>query len=172
MILGRFDSFLLKLINRPFNPYLNLFCILILFSIYFYLFSLFFLLYRRKQKEELFHLLVTSAVGLFTATLLKYATNIPRPNFNPILKRSDPSFPSRHSLMAGLGLHFSFKAFYKALKAISTIYILLVLFSSVYVGVHYPSDVIVGFLIGLLIPRLISRKTSNRLLERILRLMP
>lgn len=168
MNFSNIDLLLLKLINQPFLIYLNIFFMVVVFSVYAYIFFLFFILYRRKQRRASFHLLLTCLIGFATVTIIKHITAVPRPEFNPILRRVDPSFPSRHSFAAGLGLYFTYKTFDKLIRALTTIYLLLIPFGSVYLGVHYPSDVMVGLAIGLLVPKIISQKVSTKLENKLI----
>jgi membrane-associated phospholipid phosphatase len=48
------------------------------------------------------------------------------------------------------------------------IYLLILIpLSSLYSGVHFPSDLIVGALLGLIFPKILTEKTSSKILERI-----
>jgi len=158
-----FDLLLLGMINRPFNPYINLFFVFVVFSVYAYVFLLFFILYKKKRWPDLVHLFINTFAGIAIVTAIKYLTNVPRPELSPILLRLDPSFPSRHAFISGLSVYFSNKIFKGALKALSIIYLFLIPIGSVYIGVHYPSDVIVGFLIGLVLPKIITQKRSLKI---------
>lgn len=162
MNIKELDIFLLNLINQPFSVYLNIFFLLIVFSVYGYVFLLFFILYRKKNINESLHLLITSFTGFILVTVLKFLTNVARPELSPILVRIDPSFPSRHSFVSGLGVYFSNKIFKGWLKLLSIFYLILIPIGSVYVGVHYPSDVVAGFLIGLILPKLLTEKMSMK----------
>ena len=60
------------------------------------------------------------------------------------------SFPSNHALnITSIGIIFS--STYKSYSKYIWGYAIVVIFSRVYIGVHYPLDVFVGFAIGLLI---------------------
>lgn len=163
MNIKELDIFLLNLINQPFSIYLNIFFLLIVFSAYAYVFLLFFILYKKKRISESLHLLITSFAGFIIVTALKYLTNVARPELSPLLVRIDPSFPSRHSFVSGLSVYFSNKIFKGWLKVLSIFYLILIPIGSVYVGVHYPSDVVVGFLIGLILPKLFTEKSSLKI---------
>jgi undecaprenyl-diphosphatase len=62
------------------------------------------------------------------------------------------SFTSGHAALAAAGAA-GLSAMWPAARTFAWILAALVAVSRVYVGVHYPSDVIVGFLIGLMVAR-------------------
>jgi undecaprenyl-diphosphatase len=64
------------------------------------------------------------------------------------------SFPSSHATNhfgMSLFLYFSFGKFYKWIKPTVILWAALVAYAQVYVGVHYPLDVVFGALLGFLI---------------------
>lgn len=84
---------------------------------------------------------------------LKYYVSIPRPFIAlPGVKSLLPygnhdSFPSMHSALAmtiALGMY----RYHKKLGILLGMFALLVGFSRIYLGVHYPVDVVTGFIIG------------------------
>lgn len=90
--------------------------------------------------------------------LLKFIIQRPRPNDLRLIQESGYSFPSGHS-MASLAFYgFFIYLIYKKIKnkyikiiliTILTILILAIGFSRIYLGVHYLSDVMAGFLISI-----------------------
>lgn len=89
--------------------------------------------------------------------LLKLLFGRPRPSIHRIITETGYSYPSGHAIGATLfyGLLiilvflYSHKLFLRLLTAfLAGSVIVLVMYSRVYLGVHYPSDVFAGFLMG------------------------
>ena len=84
----------------------------------------------------------------------------PRPDHLRLIKQGGYSFPSGHSMIAicvyGTLIYLVHRKVKNrkikvALEILLTIIILLIGISRIYVGVHYPSDVITGYLISIII---------------------
>ncbi len=93
----------------------------------------------------------------FISTIIKYIVRRPRPEDIALISETGYSFPSTHAVMSmavfGLIIYFTIKyAKSNALKISVSIafpiVILLVGISRVYLGVHYFSDVVAGWLLG------------------------
>ena len=95
--------------------------------------------------------------GTIISTVLKNIFDRPRPDLTGIVRIYTASFPSGHAtasavvyltigaLLAASVARWSHKAFYLGVAIFLT---LIVGLSRMYLGVHYPSDVLAGWLIG------------------------
>jgi len=117
-------------------------------------------LHMRKQRRTLVFLAVATAGGLFVSLLLKGLVDRPRPAFaSGAGYVATSSFPSGHSmlsavvyltvgtLLARATSRYRDKVYFLTMAMLVT---LLVGFSRVYLGVHYPTDVLAGWSIGLI----------------------
>jgi len=147
------DAQIFTAINSAHTPAMDFFFSNIshLGSIFFWVF-LAALVFFRKDKKLFFEL----AAGLLLAGIisggLKIAVNRPRPfdalaNVHLLDPKPDPSFPSNHSANAFLGAGIFYKNL-KKFKIFFYVLAVLVVFSRIYVGAHYPSDVIAGAFLG------------------------
>lgn len=110
-----------------------------------------------KDRKTLFALVLA---GLFSLLLnewgIKNIIRRPRPQFTisevvvPFDVASSFSFPSGHATIA-FAAAFIFSRKHKKLAWIFYLLASLIAFSRIYLGKHYPSDVVVGGLIGTLI---------------------
>ncbi len=115
-----------------------------------------FLLIRRHRKEAmLFSLALT--IGTLLGVFFKYLIARPRPEVLHLAIEHTPSFPSTHAMNAfifcALLSYFSFHFFRNkkmtaVLTILSILYVSIVGFSRIYLGVHYFTDVIAGYIAG------------------------
>lgn len=110
-------------------------------------------LWRRGEKRmvpvPIISFIVFSLIGL----LLKVLVARPRPSVVlPVMVEPLFSFPSGHVMMAvgvyGLISLLLWQRQRQILSLISGVWVLLIAFSRLYLGVHYPSDVIASLLLG------------------------
>lgn len=102
---------------------------------------------------------IVTGIGVITAyalsTTLKYSINRPRPfvtypDIQKATKTFDPSFPSGHTTSAfalATALSLNYPKWYVIVPSYS--WAITVAYSRMHLGVHYPSDVLVGILIGI-----------------------
>jgi undecaprenyl-diphosphatase len=166
------DLAVLQIFNRPFLPYLNVIFILILSSVYIFVIFLAYTFFRNKEKEKLYHLIFLAIVGYAIVAALKILVARERPYtafpdlVSIISTKSDMSFPSAHTFMSFLCLYFLPKNFPKWLRIIFVIYlVVLIPVGILYIGLHFPSDVLAGAIIGLAMPILIKEKITNKIFK-------
>lgn len=154
------------------NSFLDNFFIIITdlgsLELYLIFISFFFFIFEDKITLKLLFLLIFSYL---INTLIKNTLKLPRPNeeiIQPIYKESGggfgfPSGHSQNSTVLWIGLYLIFKKRY--LIIISSILIILISISRLYLGLHFLIDVLGGILIGIMII-FIFFKYIGRLIEK------
>ena len=113
------------------------------------------------EKKDRSILATSMIITLLTNQMIKYIIRRPRPPIEErLITQGGYSYPSGHSMLAmclyGVLIYFTYtkvkdnKIKY-LLISIFTIIILLIGMSRIYVRVHYPSDVLAGFLLTIII---------------------
>lgn len=114
--------------------------------------------YYKKWKAESYLMLASFAVMGVVSTALKYLYQRPRPSITWLMDTIGYSFPSWHTastLMVAGALIIVLQGRMKAgparsvLQALLVLVAILVAVSRIYIGVHYPTDVIGGWLLAL-----------------------
>ncbi len=112
----------------------------------------------KKHKMEALAFGVILIIGLILNVSLKEVARRQRPMLAPLVIEKSYSFPSGHAMnssvfylaVAFYTYHFTRKKKVSLGVTIGAMMmILLIGFSRVYLGVHYPSDVIAGYVVGL-----------------------
>lgn len=112
----------------------------------------------KRKKDAIIYLAILYS-GILLNLILKIIYNRPRPSDLPLIHENTLSFPSGHAMnsfvfFAALS-YFIFRETKNAkvtitVSILSIIVIGLIGLSRIYLGVHYPSDVIGGFVAGFL----------------------
>lgn len=161
--LAHFDTWGFRLVREPISPNRTWFfknvtragnekwSLVLMFTL-----AIFFIL-QKKIRATLFLLINVGFLGYGCANIFKYLVHRPRPNIVHLVQASGFSFPSGHTMNAVLlygsliilanyylandGLRFAVNSF------LGVIIVALPL-SRIYLGVHYPSDVLAGYCLG------------------------
>lgn len=146
------DKFVLRTIHFIENPFLdyisylfiNMIPVLIIFFI-----TLIIRLANKKKLEWVFPFFLSIGITYIITYILKFIFARPRPNSTELFlfNLPDYSFPSAHAAVAFAMLPMLNKEHPKQ-KIIWIIFVSLIAFSRIYIGVHYLSDVVAGALIG------------------------
>ena len=119
------------------------------------------IVYWCVRKKYGYYLMATGMIGTTVCQVLKISCRVPRPwirdpEFTPVeaalSDARDYSFPSGHtqnvtSILGGVA-RFTKK---KAVRIVCIVIVALVAFSRMYLGVHYPTDVLTGLVCGLVL---------------------
>jgi undecaprenyl-diphosphatase len=147
------DTGLFSFASSLHNPYLDLFFNLITYvgsSVFWVLLIVLFWL-KNKKKISL-HLLYAFILDTASILLLKFIFLRPRPSevFNlGIDIEIGPSFPSGHTERAFSGA-FVLSNYYKKYRILFYSLSILIAFSRIYIGLHFPLDTLIGAINGIL----------------------
>lgn len=134
-----------------------------------------------KGKKTLRRLTILALIAFLCSdivtAILKHVIREPRPfvsldNVRLLISENDPlSFPSGHTTSTLsvvtfyiLNMKDLVKKHYMIIDAVLVIFAIVIPFSRMYVGVHYPGDVLAGAVIGI-IGALIINKYKNRIIK-------
>lgn len=117
-----------------------------------------FIFYRKQWKMESYLMLGNLTLAGILIVTFKNIYQRPRPEILHLVEEKGFSFPSGHSLavtiMVGtliviLSQRIKNTVWRKIIQILLSLYIVSVLVSRIYLGVHYPSDVIASLCVGL-----------------------
>lgn len=112
------------------------------------------------KKKERYMLGLSILINLLLNQILKFIIQRPRPDHLRLIEQKGFSFPSGHAMMSvalyGVLIYYIYKHVEnKYLKVVGMVILSLLIVgigcSRIYLGVHYPSDVIAGFSLALVI---------------------
>jgi len=136
-----------------------------------------FVLVLKQRKKPAVDLLVASLFVVLFVQALKWDMMVARPFdalpgvsslvYGPL--ENDPSFPSGHSAIAAMGA-VVLGCYYPRRKIPLAVLASLVMLSRIYLGVHFPVDVLMGAMIGAAVGWLVVKwKADNRFMEKVVR---
>jgi undecaprenyl-diphosphatase len=160
--LTQFDMHILYFLYAQRNPYLNNFMLWITgfgsnIMIIIWILLIIFLVIKKYHREAALLGFVLGMTAIIN-TALKILIQRPRPQFHPLVVENSYSFPSGHAMdsfvfymtLVYLIYHLTKN---KVLTAVACIFasclVLTIGISRVYLGVHYPTDIIGGYTAGL-----------------------
>lgn len=146
--LPAFATFFFSRITLVFNPSIVVIWVLLV-AVFFFV--------NKKKRSALF-LLGNLVLSGLLIVILKHLIRRPRPLLVHLVKESGFSFPSGHALAATLicgslmilaGLSVRRNIYKRLLQVGLGFFVGVILLSRIYLGVHYPSDVLAGCLLGI-----------------------
>lgn len=123
-----------------------------------FLMIVFLILYLLKKRKYIFPILISSVLGEIFVFIIKLIAQRERPSIeNALITEKDFSFPSGHTMIAmtvyGLIFYFLVKSSKEKwqkilLSILGVVLVGLIGFSRLYLGVHWPTDVLASYLLG------------------------
>lgn len=157
-----FDESVIKYVQAFISPRLTEFMSVVTFlgSVKWLAFSVLaaaVLLFLFKKRSLAWFMVLSSALGALFNLLLKWIFKRERPDIRPLIEEQGFSFPSGHSMgsfifygsLAYMIIHLAKRKRWKAAWTVMlSSFIIMIGLSRIYLGVHFPSDVIAGFAAG------------------------
>lgn len=153
------DNNIYLLLNNLENSILTNFFKIITYlgSAYILIFIAFISLFFIKKNNKYKYISINLALAFLFNQILKNIFRRTRPLFKHLVKESGFSFPSGHAMVSfcfyGLIIYFIHKSNLKHKRIYEILLIVIIVLiglTRIYLGVHYFSDIIGGFLFGLL----------------------
>ena len=153
------DNNIYLLLNNLENSILTNFFKIITYlgSAYILIFLAFISLFFIKKNNKYKYISINLALAFLFNQILKNIFRRTRPLFKHLVKESGFSFPSGHAMVSfcfyGLIIYFIHKSNLKHKRIYEILLIVIIVLiglTRIYLGVHYFSDIIGGFLFGLL----------------------
>lgn len=127
-------------------------------------------LWRRSERRTALLYVVSVITYPLLGLWLKELFGRPRQNiFPPLVVEHTASFPSGHTLTAvaayGLAAAFLWQRGHKAWSILAAVWLVLIALSRIYLGAHYPSDVLASLALGVILDTIvlsIDRRLSQK----------
>lgn len=172
----QFDAETLRAFTAVQNPFLTIFMVGIthIATLYIGVLVIFLLFIGMQDKKTVWNLAAALIIDVLLVIFLKIIVARPRPyqvlDISSIFSEKLGSFPSGHASRA-FAMFGVIGHFYKKYKIPLYCLAALIAISRIYLGVHYPTDVLVGALLGMLVSQAtIQFKLGERLHRTILKL--
>lgn len=107
-------------------------------------------LWNERKKKWIIPLWLSGLISFWLVQVIKLLIARERPDVLFLVDMNDYSFPSGHAAVVFSAIPILDAEFPK-LKWFWLVFAILIIISRLYVGVHYPSDIIAGCIIGLTI---------------------
>lgn len=172
-----YNNYLFNIINHKLdNPYFDVIMPTITNfgapSVLCLFFIVMFFLSNKKDKKIALLSVLSIIIAESIVTILKYTVNEPRPflvipNVDLLVVEKGYSFPSGHSAAAFAVAMILGNKYYIKLKGrnismcLTLFYAILIAFSRIYIGVHYPIDVVGGGIVGIFSAYVILKFENN-----------
>lgn len=161
MQVTKWDSSVFGIINNPHSKVINKIMIALTKygreAVWIPTTALLFIFGKKEGRIAAVLLVITFIILIPLGTFLKDEINRPRPmpfTYENLLikEETDPAFPSGHAVIVSAGAFIMLARFNQGKRIIISLTLaveaLLVIYSRIYVGNHYPLDVISGILLG------------------------